>query len=104
MPGPDPLTQIGWVVAALLGLLVLLCLSSSARRRATPNPKLICCPHCQTRGAVTASDVVQKVGISGAKVTAALFTGGFSLLGTGLSRKEKRTAMSCEACGMKWLV
>jgi len=65
------------------------------------NPQLVC-PHCQTRGQVHAKAVKQKKGISGAKATGALLTGGLSLLATGLSRKETLTQAHCGACGSTW--
>jgi len=57
------------------------------------------CPHCQSRGTVKTKSVKQKKGISGGKATAALLTGGVSLLATGLSRKEKLTQARCTKCG-----
>ena len=66
------------------------------------NPWMIC-PHCQTKGTVRTRDVKKKKGISGAKATAALMTGGWSLFATGLSRKEKLTQAHCENCGSDWL-
>ena len=64
----------------------------------------IMCPHCQTRGRVHSSVVKQKKGISGGKATAAVFTAGFSMLGTGLSRKERVTELRCGNCGTMWHV
>jgi len=40
--------------------------------------------------------------VSGGEVTAAVLTGGASLLTTGLSRKEKHTEAHCENCGNTW--
>lgn len=65
------------------------------------NEKLLC-PHCQERGYVTSGVVVRKKGISGGKATGALFTGGLSMLATGLSRKESARHMSCSNCGTSW--
>lgn len=65
------------------------------------NPALVC-PHCQTKGRVRVRVVRRKRGISGAKATGALLTGGASLLATGLSRKEALTQAHCEACGSTW--
>lgn len=80
---------------------------SIARTRAInatpPSPTLVC-PHCQTRGQVTAYPVTTKDGISGAKATGAILTGGVSMLGTGLSRKSAKTRMVCGNCGTEWLV
>jgi hypothetical protein len=66
------------------------------------NPALIC-PHCQTKGQVRTKQVVQKKGVSGAKATGAILTGGVSLLATGLSRKENNTQARCDACTSKWV-
>jgi len=62
----------------------------------------IICPHCQTKGSVTTRSVKKKAGISGGKATAALLTAGISLLGTGLSRKDKVTEAHCSNCGATW--
>jgi hypothetical protein len=68
---------------------------------APTNPHIIC-PHCQTRGRVSTSAGTQKAGISGGKATAALLTGGLSLLATGLSRKVNVTNAHCGNCGQNW--
>jgi len=60
------------------------------------------CPHCQQRGTVETKSIKRKKGISGTKATGAIFTGGLSLLATGLSRKEKETEAHCKACGATW--
>jgi hypothetical protein len=60
------------------------------------------CPHCQTKGTVTTTLVRRKKGVSGAKATGAVLTGGLSILGTGLSRKELETEAHCSACGATW--
>jgi len=60
------------------------------------------CPHCQTKGQVRTAKTTAKVGISGAKATGALLTGGLSLLGTGLSRKQMVTIAHCDACEADW--
>lgn len=62
------------------------------------------CPHCGVRGRVTSRSVKQKKGISGGKATGAVLTGGLSILGTGLSRKEKATQMHCHNCNTVWHV
>jgi len=62
----------------------------------------IVCPHCQLRGGVTTKPVKLKKGISGAKATGALLTGGLSVLATGLSRKEDTTEAKCSNCGSVW--
>jgi len=68
-----------------------------------PSPQIVC-PHCQVKGQVVAHPVVTKDGISGAKATGAILTGGASMLGTGLSRKSAKTRMVCGNCGTAWLV
>jgi hypothetical protein len=68
----------------------------------TINSELIC-PHCQTKGKVHAKPVKIKKGVSGAKATGAILTGGLSLLATGLSRKEDTTQEHCENCNSTWL-
>ena len=65
------------------------------------NPALIC-PHCQTKGQVRTKHVERKAGISGAKATGALLTGGLSLLATGLSRKQGCTQAHCGKCSSTW--
>ena len=62
----------------------------------------IICPQCQERGYVTTNKVLQKTGIDGGKATAALFTGGLSMLATGLSNEVKRTEATCSNCGSTW--
>jgi len=65
------------------------------------NPALLC-PHCQTKGKVRTKTVNAKAGISGGKATAALLTGGVSILATGLSRNESVTQAHCDNCGSDW--
>jgi hypothetical protein len=60
------------------------------------------CPHCQSRGTVKTRPVKLKKGISGAKATGAILTGGLSILATGLSRKEDLTEATCSNCGSVW--
>ena len=60
------------------------------------------CPHCQANGTVRTKLVDRKKGISGSKATAAMFTGGVSLLATGLSRKERLTLARCGNCKNEW--
>lgn len=64
----------------------------------------IVCPHCQTKGQVTARVGTAKRGVSGGKATGALLTGGTSLFATGLSRKQVVTQMFCGNCGTSWVV
>jgi hypothetical protein len=65
------------------------------------SPQIVC-PHCQVKGNVSTRQVKQKVGVSGAKATGALLTGGLSLLATGLSRKQQVTEARCSNCGSVW--
>jgi hypothetical protein len=65
------------------------------------NPAMIC-PHCQTKGHIRTKIVERKKGVSGAKATGALLTGGISLLATGLSRKENPTQAHCDNCENTW--
>jgi hypothetical protein len=65
------------------------------------NPEIIC-PHCQTKGYVYTQTVNRKKGISGTKATAALLTGGLSILATGLSRKEEQKEAYCDNCHAIW--
>jgi len=46
--------------------------------------------------------VKRKKGVSGAKATGAILTLGWSLLATGLSRKEEITQAHCENCQATW--
>jgi len=61
------------------------------------------CPHCTGKGQVHTRSVVLKKGVSGGKATAALLTGGVSLLATGLSRKEANTQAWCGNCSNQWI-
>lgn len=63
---------------------------------------LLICPHCQTKGTVTTKPTVRKVGISGGKAVGAIMTLGWSMLATGLSRKEHLTEAHCSNCGSVW--
>jgi len=76
--------------------------ANASRRPA--GPAAIVCPHCQTLGSVTTRVVKRKSGVSGGKATGAVLTAGWSLLATGLSRKEKVTEMRCGNCGVTWSV
>lgn len=62
----------------------------------------IVCPHCQKHGCVMIKRVKMKKGMSGAKATGALLTGGLSILATGLSRKEWATEAHCTNCKSQW--
>jgi uncharacterized paraquat-inducible protein A len=60
------------------------------------------CPHCNTAGKIRTKDIEQKKGVSGGKATAAVLTGGLSLLAVGLSRKEGATQAHCDNCRNTW--
>lgn len=65
--------------------------------------KLVC-PHCNTTGMVTSRIVKRKHGVSGAKATGAVLTGGLSVVATGLSQKQEQTERTCRNCGTTWHV
>lgn len=73
-----------------------------AQKRIRDQQAQIVCPHCQQKGCVTTRPVTRKKGISGGKATAAVLTGGFSVLATGLSRKQAETEANCSNCGSIW--
>jgi hypothetical protein len=62
----------------------------------------IVCPQCQERGFVATEKVTEKAGIHGGKATAAILTGGISLLATGLSNELGKTQAACSNCGSVW--
>lgn len=62
------------------------------------------CPHCQSQGTVTSTTGKAKKGVSGGKATAALLTGGATLVFTGLSRRQAVTIRTCSNCNTKWEV
>lgn len=66
------------------------------------NPVMVC-PHCQVQGKIRTKPIIQKKGISGGKATAAVITGGLSVLATGLSRKENATQVFCGNCNNTWV-
>jgi len=68
------------------------------------NSPQVTCPHCGTTGSVNVSRGKQKKGVSGGKATAAVFTLGFSMLATGLSRKEMVTEGYCKNCNVRWVM
>jgi len=62
------------------------------------------CPHCQTTGSVTSRTGKARKGISGGKAVGAVLTGGISILGTGLSRRQAVTVRTCSNCNTRWEV
>lgn len=69
-----------------------------------PQNRVMVCPHCHSKGTVATRQSRQKKGISGGKATAAILTGGLSVLATGLSRKESVTRAHCSNCGNTWYI
>src|SRR5690349_10153285 len=65
------------------------------------DPKIVC-PQCHQAGRVTTKKVMEKAGIDGAKATAAVLTGGVSVLATGLSASNERTEARCANCNSVW--
>jgi hypothetical protein len=63
----------------------------------------IICPQCHKKGVVHTNPFDKKNGISGAKATGAILTGGISLLFTGLSRTENVTQAHCNNCNTDWM-
>jgi len=79
--------------------------AQKAKRRqekAARDAKLFC-PHCQKFGFVKTEKTTVKRGISGGKATAALLTGGLTMLATGLSQQDTMTKATCSNCGSMWL-
>lgn len=60
------------------------------------------CPHCDEKGSVFSKSVNPRKGISGGKAVGAVFTGGVSLIATGISRREKMTQAHCDICDSTW--
>lgn len=73
------------------------------RGRAGSSPR-VKCPHCGVTGGVDVKRIKQKKGISGGKATAAVLTVGFSILATGLSRKEEVSQAHCKSCNVTWIM
>lgn len=65
------------------------------------NPEMVC-PHCQVKGKVRAKRVDRKAGVSGTKASAAVLTGGASVIVTGLSQSEEVTEAACDNCQSRW--
>ncbi|MBP1627541.1 MAG: hypothetical protein H6Q00_2016 [Holophagaceae bacterium] len=77
-------------------------LEREAERKHGEINQAMICPHCQSKGSVRVKKVIQKKGVSGGKATAAVLTGGASLLVAGLSRKEELSQAHCENCHNGW--
>lgn len=95
----------GWFLAVLFvgAFVIAIGMPTDALKASSAGTGAMICPHCQTRGSVRTTHVRRKAGISGGKATAALLTGGVSLLATGLSRKEAVTQAHCAHCGARWV-
>ena len=93
-----------FIIGALMFLIALMISPPSSRTVSigTSGSAQLICPHCQTKGSVTTRKVTKKTGISGAKATGAILTGGLSILATGLSRKEDLTESHCSHCNSTW--
>ncbi|HPT73063.1 MAG TPA: hypothetical protein PLE74_12375 [Candidatus Cloacimonadota bacterium] len=63
---------------------------------------MMICPHCQSKGTIRIKPIKKRTGISGGKATAAVLTGGVSVLATGLSHKEDLTQAHCGKCKNTW--
>lgn len=71
-------------------------------KRAGPLLPAVKCPHCETVGQVRGKTVTSKSGVSGGKASAAILTGGLSVLATGLSRKSSAMELMCGNCTVRW--
>lgn len=92
--------MIGGVASRGLGKLAQHSVNQSL---GTVSPNVVC-PHCGTSGSVRMKREKAKKGVSGGKATAAVLTGGTSLLATGLSRKGWITKAYCQNCATHWTV
>ncbi len=102
----------GFVFGIPVVILTLMIHADISRAAARPTQKeittkaecdgKIVCPQCQTRGFVTTQKVQVNKGIHGGKATAAVLTGGISMLATGLSRQDEMTQATCSNCGSTW--
>ena len=73
------------------------------RKQGYMSKPAIVCVHCQSAGHIQVKQAKVKDGVSGGKLTAALLTGGITMLATGLSQTKNRTTMFCGKCSMEWL-
>jgi hypothetical protein len=102
--GPFVISMIFVATAICLGIFIWVGknkLKSMPPEWGPINPAMIC-PHCQIKGQVRTTNVVRKKGVSGSKAMAAIFTGGFSLLFTGLSQEHNQTQAHCCDCNNTW--
>lgn len=89
------------ILFVCLPILVLVLSRTKAQRFGPVNPAMKC-PHCETKGSIRTKRVSRAKGVSGGKATAALLTGGVSILAAGLSRREKSTQAYCGNCRNLW--
>lgn len=66
--------------------------------------RLVVCRSCGTQGHCTAKRVQRKNGIDGTKASAAILTGGTSILFTGPSERHASTRVHCRACNSTYYV
>jgi hypothetical protein len=64
----------------------------------------VMCPHCQTKGQMLLERAAVKQGISGAKMTGALLTGGASILATALYGTQWVQKATCLNCQTAWSI
>lgn len=74
------------------------------RRRPGRSSRAMICPHCHVKGTVRIRNTRRNMGVHGGKLSAALLTGGASILVTGLSRKENAVKARCIRCGEQWFL
>lgn len=104
----EDVAAIGFVISLLISLLIIIGairlgvrLGERTSVWGRINSAMIC-PHCQTKGSVRTKQITWKAGVSGGKATAAILTGGLSLIVVGLSRKEQHMQAHCENCYATW--
>ncbi len=80
-------------------------MKAALRARRDGGQAQIVCPHCQTRGGVTARATRRNTRLGVRKTGAAILTLGASApLTGGISKKQSITEMRCSNCGMSWTV
>ena len=103
--------DVGRVGVTRGGLLVVLGVAAArttagSRNDAAYGPlnEHVICPHCHKGGHVRIKARSTKTGISGAKATGAVLTGGASVLVTGLSKKDLLNHATCANCSVTWVI
>jgi hypothetical protein len=92
------------LMVAMIWLLIRLLSNLSPADIYGPVNPAIPCPHCQQTNCVRTQRQTVKTGISGAKATGAVLTGGMSVLATGLSKKQPVIKAHCDSCQMDWTI